>query len=58
MTAALLALFVHSAWAWGTVGTSAGLFLAGATGFCGMGLLLAKMPWNQTSTKADDCGGG
>ncbi len=25
----------------------AGLIFAGATGFCGMALLLAKMPWNQ-----------
>ncbi|PQJ28039.1 rhodanese-like domain-containing protein [Rubritalea profundi] len=55
MTAALLALLINPAWAWVIVGTSAGLFLAGATGFCGMGLLLAKMPWNQTSPKSDDC---
>lgn len=25
----------------------AGLIFAGITGFCGMGLLLAKMPWNR-----------
>ncbi len=25
----------------------AGLIFAGLTGFCGMGLLLAKLPWNQ-----------
>ncbi len=25
----------------------AGLVFAGITDFCGMGLLLAKMPWNQ-----------
>lgn len=55
MTAALLALFINPAWAWVIVGTSTGLFLAGATGFCGMGLLLAKMPWNTTATKDDDC---
>lgn len=26
-----------------------GLSFAGATGFCGLGLLLAKMPWNKSS---------
>ena len=25
----------------------AGLLFAGLTGFCGMGLMLAKMPWNR-----------
>lgn len=49
VTAALLALFVNPAWAWVLVGTGVGLFLAGATGFCGLGLLLAKMPWNKPS---------
>ena len=47
LAAALLTLFVNPQWAWVIVGTSVGLFLAGATGFCGMGLLLAKMPWNK-----------
>jgi len=27
-----------------------GLLFAGLTGFCGLALLLAKMPWNKTST--------
>ncbi len=58
MTAALLALFVNPNWAWVIAGTSAGLFLAGATGFCGMGMLLAKMPWNRTDSKLDDCEAG
>jgi rhodanese-related sulfurtransferase len=35
----------------------AGLTVAGATGFCGMAMLLAKMPWNKTvsSTKNKLC---
>jgi len=35
----------------------AGLVFAGVTDFCGMGLLLAKMPWNQRAngTTASDC---
>jgi hypothetical protein len=27
-----------------------GLLFAGLTGFCGLALLLAKMPWNKTAT--------
>lgn len=30
-----------------TAFVGAGLVFAGLTGFCGMGLLLAKMPWNK-----------
>ncbi len=32
----------------------AGLVFAGITDWCGMGMLLAKMPWNQRSSKS--CG--
>lgn len=32
----------------------AGLVFAGMTGFCGMGLLLAKMPWNRVHTRCSD----
>ena len=31
----------------------AGLIFAGVTDWCGMGLLLAKMPWNQSSVGAE-----
>ena len=43
----LLSLVVnfHFIWLSGFVG--AGLVFAGITDFCGMGLLLAKMPWNR-----------
>jgi rhodanese-related sulfurtransferase len=46
-TGVLLADFVnpHFIWLSGFVG--AGLVFAGITDFCGMGLLLAKMPWNR-----------
>ena len=46
-TGVLLAYFVnlHFIWLSGFVG--AGLVFAGITDFCGMGLLLAKMPWNR-----------
>ncbi len=46
-TGVLLAHFVnlHFIWLSGFVG--AGLVFAGITDFCGMGLLLARMPWNR-----------
>lgn len=47
LAAALLALFVAPAWAWVVVLTGTGLFVAGATGFCGLGMVLARMPWNR-----------
>ena len=46
-TAALLAHFVHPDFVWVTAFVGAGLVFAGITDFCGMGLLIAKMPWNQ-----------
>ena len=43
---ALLGLLVHPGF-WGlSAFVGGGLFLAGATGFCGMARLLAVMPWN------------
>jgi rhodanese-related sulfurtransferase len=35
----------------------AGLAFAGLSNTCGMGMILAKMPWNK-SLKAQDCSGG
>ena len=47
LTGVLLANFVnfHFLWLSGFVG--AGLVFAGITDFCGMGLMLAKLPWNR-----------
>ncbi len=45
----LLGLMVHPAF-WGlSAFVGAGLFVAGATGFCGMARLLAAMPWNRSA---------
>src|SRR5262245_33434809 len=33
----------------------AGLVFAGVTDFCGMGLLLARMPWNQCRDETPSC---
>jgi rhodanese-related sulfurtransferase len=43
----LLAQFVDSRFIWSSGFVGAGLVFAGVTDFCGMGLLLAKMPWNK-----------
>lgn len=32
-----------------------GRLFAGLTGFCGLALLLAKMPWNKTGNSAASC---
>ena len=46
---ALLALAVNQLFAIVPLVAGGGLLLAGLTGFCGLALLLAKMPWNKTS---------
>lgn len=49
LTGAALGLLVHPAF-WGlSAFVGAGLFVAGATGFCGMARLLAVMPWNRNA---------
>jgi len=51
----LLAWLIHP----GFIGISAfvgvGLVFAGITDWCGMGMLLAKMPWNQSTGRATVC---
>jgi rhodanese-related sulfurtransferase len=46
-TGVMLARFVDSRFIWLSGFVGAGLVFAGVTDFCGMGLLLAKMPWNK-----------
>jgi rhodanese-related sulfurtransferase len=45
----LLARFVNPNFIWLSGFVGAGLVFAGITDFCGMGLLLAKLPWNKHS---------
>jgi len=45
----LLSLLATVAWVGLAMFVGAGLFVAGATGFCGMATLLAKMPWNRAA---------
>jgi rhodanese-related sulfurtransferase len=47
LTGVLLAQFLNSAFMWLSGFIGAGLLFAGLTDRCGMGMLIAKMPWNQ-----------
>lgn len=51
----LLSHFVNPNWIWLSGFVGAGLMMAGATGFCPMRILIARMPWNQ---KGKSCCGG
>lgn len=51
-----LAYAVSPLWAIGSLLIGLGLVVAGATGFCGMAYVLAKMPWNRAPSEASaDC---
>jgi rhodanese-related sulfurtransferase len=47
--------FVHPAFIGLSAFIGAGLVFAGITDTCGMGLLLARMPWNQSSQGSTSC---
>jgi rhodanese-related sulfurtransferase len=53
---ALLGWLVHPALAALSAFVGAGLVFAGVTDTCGMGLLLARMPWNRVKDTAGPCG--
>lgn len=46
-TGALLGFFVHPYWIGLSAFVGAGLVFAGVTDTCAMGMMIAKMPWNQ-----------
>lgn len=50
---ALLAVLVEGRFVWLSAFVGAGLVFAGVTDFCGMSLLLARLPWNRPSNRAD-----
>lgn len=47
LTGAVMAVVVHPYWAGLSAFVGAGLMFAGITDYCGMALMLARMPWNQ-----------
>ncbi len=55
LTGAALAWFIHPAFVGLSAFVGAGLVFAGITDTCGMGLLLARMPWNQVSSSGAAC---
>ncbi len=52
LVGAALGWLVHPAFVGLAAFVGAGLVFAGATGACGMGLLLARMPWNRVTNPA------
>ena len=52
---AVLAWLVHPAFIGLSAFVGAGLVFAGITDTCGMGMLLARMPWNQCHAAAKSC---
>jgi len=53
LAGALLGYFIHPGGYFLSGFIGCGLIFAGITNWCGMGLLLAKMPWNQS--KSESC---
>ena len=51
----LLAWLIHPGFIGISAFVGAGLVFAGITDWCGMGMLLAKMPWNQSTRCATSC---
>jgi rhodanese-related sulfurtransferase len=55
LTGALLGYFISPYWIGLSGFVGAGLVFAGVTDTCGMGLLLARMPWNQVRESPKTC---
>ena len=53
-TGAALGFFVHPYFIGLSAFVGAGLVFAGITDTCGMGMMIAKMPWNQIKTRSTD----
>jgi rhodanese-related sulfurtransferase len=52
---AVLGWFVHPAFIGLSAFVGAGLIFSGITDTCGMGMILARMPWNQCSQDSTSC---
>lgn len=57
LTGALLALTVNGNWVLLCAFFGAGLTFAGSTGWCGLAILLSKMPWNRVAA-GTECSSG
>ena len=56
LLAAVLSWLIHPAFVALSAFVGAGLIFAGVTDTCGMGLLLARMPWNRANEPNNACG--
>lgn len=54
---AVLALTVHPYWVFLCAFFGAGLTMAGSTGWCGLALLMSKMPWNRVASQSCSASG-
>lgn len=54
LTGVALSQFVNPYWIGLSAFVGAGLVFAGITDTCGMGMILARMPWNQVAAKPSD----
>jgi rhodanese-related sulfurtransferase len=52
LTGVILSFFVHANWIFLSGFFGAGLLFAGTTGWCGMAILISKMPWNRVSGRS------
>lgn len=55
LVGSILGYFVHPYFVGLSAFVGAGLVFAGLTDTCGMGMLLARMPWNQVKTDPSTC---
>jgi len=55
LTGFVLAAFLNPAWLALSAFAGVGLIFAGVTGFCGMGVILSRMPWNRPSASRPVC---
>lgn len=49
LTGAVLSLAVHPYWVFLSAFFGTGLVFAGSTGWCGLAMLMSKMPWNRVA---------
>ncbi len=52
LTGAILSLTVHPYWVLLCAFFGAGLTMAGSTGWCGLAILMSKMPWNRVDSSS------
>ncbi|MDB6131762.1 MAG: hypothetical protein JWM59_5 [Verrucomicrobiales bacterium] len=57
LTGVVLSLTVHPNWVFLSAFFGAGLVFAGSTGWCGMAILMSRMPWNRASGQSS-CASG